>query len=246
MPKSQIIKDIVEDKASLEQSLNRLYVLALDVKNTTLANWAEKELSGYDSTDELPEYRKAVNLTLRYTGINGSFQVTNQPLPPSFIKKEHRDQIKNIELYDSIRYLSELASADRQSEKDVSALAGEVWENTNGAVQCISIKQIIPQAIFQNACAQVKHKMIQALAGLEKKYGNLDRLGIDISGKNMAQIAIDNAELNRTVLNISVPTQELPKEKIQSRIAWNVVIPIITGVLGAVLGAIAVTYLGLG
>ena len=246
MPKSQIIKDIVEEKASLEQSLNRLYILALDVKNTTLANWAEKELSGYDSTDELPEYRKAVNLTLRYTGINGSFQVTNQPLPLSFIKKEHRDRLEIIELYDSIRYLSELASADRQSEKDVSILAGEVLESTKGQVQCISIKQMIPQAIFQNACAQVKHKMIQALMELEKNYGNLDRLGIDISGKKMAQIAVDNAELNRTVLNINIPTSEAPKEKLPSKIAWNIIIPIITGIIGAVIGAAFIAYLGIG
>lgn len=246
MPKSQIIKDIVEERVGLEQALNRLYILAVDIKNEMLAGWAEKELHGYNTTDELPDYRKAVSLTFIYSGINGSFQVTNQPLQLGFIKNDHLDKLEKIELYDSICTLSELASADRQPEKDVSILAGDVWESTNGQIQCFSIKQIIPKSIFQKACATVKHKMIQALMELEKNYGNLDKLGIDIAGKKMAQIAVDNAELNRTVFNINIPTSEAPKEKLPSKIAWNIIVPIITGVFGAVIGAAFIAYLGIG
>ena len=246
MPKSQIIKDIVEERVGIEQSLNRLYILALDVKNKELANWAEKELNGYTSTDELPAYRKADGATLRYTGINGGFQVTNQPLQPSFIKQEHRDIIDNIQMREGIRFLSELASSEQPATRDLSLLAHDVLELSGGQVQCISIKQIIPQSIFQGACAEVKHKMLQALVELESKFGNLDSLGIDISEKKPEQIAIENEELNRTVLNINVPAPTLPKEKMRNKVAWNIIIPIITGALGAILGAAVVAYFGLG
>jgi len=227
----------------LEQSLNRLYVLALDVKNDVLAHWAEKELNGYNTTDELPEYRKAVGLMLKYTGINGGFQVTNQPLQPSFISQEFRDKLENIELFEGIRYLSELASADRPAERDISMLAGDVSEKTCGQVQCFSIKQIVPQSVYQKACAEVKHRMLQALVELENKYGSLDSLGIDISAQNLTQVEADNAELNRTVLNINVPVPEIPKEKLPSKIAWKVIIPIITGAVGAIIGVIFERYI---
>ena len=243
MPKSQIIKDIVEEKVGLEQSLNRLYVLALDVKNDALASWVEKELNGYNTTDELPTYREASGLMLKYTGINGGFQVTNQPLQPSFISQEFRDKLENIKLFEGIRYLSKLASADRPAERDISMLAGDVLERTDGQVQCFSIKQIVPQSIYQKACAEVKHRMLQALTELEGKYGNLDSLGIDISAQKPAQVASDNAELNRTVLNINVPMPNAPKEKLPSKIAWNIIIPIITGALGAIIGVLFERYI---
>jgi hypothetical protein len=58
MPKSQIIKDIVEDSVSLERSLNRLYVIARDVNNKQLSQWADIELNGYKDTDDVPDYRR--------------------------------------------------------------------------------------------------------------------------------------------------------------------------------------------
>lgn len=246
MPKSQIIKDIVEERVGIEQSLNRLYILALDVKNKELAYWAEKELNGYTSTDELPSYRKADGATLRYSGINGGFQVTNQPLQPSFIKQEHRDIINNIQMREGIRFLSELASSEQPATRDLSVLAHDVLESSGGQVQCISIEQIIPQSVFQGACAEVKHKMLQALVELESKYGNLDSLGIDISAKKPEQIVADNAEINRMVLNINMTTPDPPKEKMSSKILWKFIIPIITAVIGVVVGAVLVAYFGLG
>ena len=70
MPKSKIIKDNADGKADLETSLNRLYLLASDVDNTDLMEWAEKELTGYDSADDIPEYRKIGSRILRYVTIH--------------------------------------------------------------------------------------------------------------------------------------------------------------------------------
>ena len=47
MPKSKIIKAIVDDEVSLAQSLTRLQVIAHDLKNKELETWAESELVVY-------------------------------------------------------------------------------------------------------------------------------------------------------------------------------------------------------
>ena len=87
--------------------------------------------------------------------------------------------------------------------------------------------------------------MIQALIELEKKYGNLDSLGIDISRKKPQEIVAENDLLNRMVLNVNVPAQEPAKETLSSKITWNLITPIITGVVGAIIGAALLAYLGL-
>lgn len=75
MPKSQIIIDLVEDAVPLEKSLTRLMVLAKDVKNKKLEEWAQNELNGYKNISDLPGYRRSHSSLFKYSGINGGFSV---------------------------------------------------------------------------------------------------------------------------------------------------------------------------
>lgn len=188
MPKSQIIRELVDDNVPLEKSLNRLFVLAKDVGNEHLVQWAAKELNGYNVTDELPDYRKIKTLSLIYSGINGSYKVTKAPFPLNWLSSKTKDLISNTKIYEGIRYITDLSSSKEESMKDLTCLAGEVLENSNDIIQCVSIYQIIPKAFFQSICATVKNKMIGALLELEKEYGILDSLGIEISDKQKGHL----------------------------------------------------------
>ena len=241
MPKSQIIKDIVEGHVSLEQSLNRLYILANDVNNQQLAEWAQKELNGYNTSDALPDYRCAKSFHFKYSGINGGFQVTKIPLPLEFLETDTLEKQSKVIIYDGIRYVEELSNSNNMPVRNMSFLAGEIAEKTDNMVSCISIYQEIPQSIPQGICAAVKNKMLIALLELEKRYGNLDSLGIDISERNNVQIEADNEALNRSVFNISLPSTLSEKSQPwYSKIAWNIVFPIITAIIGAVVAAIII------
>lgn len=244
MPKSQIIKDIVENRVPLEQSLNRLYILAADVKNTQLAEWAQKELNGYAVSDTLPEYRRMKCFHFKYSGLNGGFQVTKIPLPTDFLKVETLEKYSKISMYDGIRYIEELSNSNKPAVRNLTFLAGEVAERTDDMVSCISIYQEIPQSIPQGICATVKNKMIIALLELEKRYGDLDPLGIDISERSKIQVEADNEVLNRSIFNINIPANVSEKRQPwYSKIAWNIVVPIITAILGAVIAAIIIHWL---
>jgi hypothetical protein len=240
MPKSQIIKDIVDDVVSLEKSLNRLFVLAEDVNNKQLAQWADKELKGYKPDDDVPEYRHTVCSHLEYSGINGGFQVKNLTLSKGWIETELMEQISSVNARDGIRFIEVLAANERGAARNLTELAGEVDSATNGGISCTSIYQIIPQSFYQQICAEVKSKMIMALLELEKKYGNLDGLGIDISNKHPAQVERINSDLNNAIFNINVPSTEVKLEPWYSKIAWNIMIPIITAIVGGVGVAIVI------
>lgn len=242
MPKSQIIKDIVENTVPLEQSLYRLYVLAKDIKNDPLAKWAEKEINGYSEEDLLPDYRIATSLEITYSGINGNFQITNQPLHLSFIPAEECKRLEKIETRDGIHYVSELASTDKMPGRDLTYLAEKIQKTSHGRLSCFKIQQIIPQQIFQSICSQVKNKMINALLEMEKSYGNLDGLGIDIVDNRASKTAQINNNINNTVLSHPVENTD---EKLPRKIAWNIIVPIITGAGGMIVGAFLTSFFGL-
>ena len=245
MPKSQIIKDIVEDAVPLSKSLYRLYVLALDVKNTKLANWALQELSGYSNSTDVPAYRKTQSINFTYSGLNGTFQVQNVHLSLGWIPEDMHERLINISACQGIELIENYAKAENSIRIDRSNLAGAVCAATDEGVNCTSIMQHIPQSFYAGIIAEIKTKMLQALIVLEKKYGNLDNLGIDISNTKPNQLIADNDSINRMVLNVNVPAQESEKETIFSKITWNVIAPIITGVAGAIIGATLMAYLGL-
>lgn len=244
MPKSQIIIDIVEDTVSIDKSLTRLMVLAKDVKNIQLETWAKNELNGYDGIDNLPKYRKSYSGSFKYSGINGGYKVNNAPLPAIWIDEKHRD-ICDINIVDGIKYITELANSEHTPMRDVTILANDIYEKSDGMITCTSISQLLPQTIYHSILAEVKNMMIIALCELEEKYGNLDKLGIDISKKKAVQINANNENLNKAVFNISFQAEhDKTNERWFSKIGWNIIVPIITAIIGAVVATIVVKILG--
>lgn len=98
MPKSKIIIDIVEEKVPLVQSLNRLLLLSKDINNKQLEEWVTREINGYGSGEEVPEYRKTKVFELVYSGINGSFQTKNVTLNKGWINKEYLDKFSELHI----------------------------------------------------------------------------------------------------------------------------------------------------
>lgn len=79
MAKSKIIKELANNQISMEVALQRLMIIASDLENEDLSAWAEAELHGYSRSDTLPKYRNIQSIHFVYSGINGSFKVTNCP-----------------------------------------------------------------------------------------------------------------------------------------------------------------------
>lgn len=58
MAKSKIIKELANKEISLEVAFNRLLIIALDIRNTALIDWATNELNGYSNDSKIPKYRE--------------------------------------------------------------------------------------------------------------------------------------------------------------------------------------------
>lgn len=197
MAKSKIIKELANNQISMEVALQRLMIIASDLENEDLSAWAEAELHGYSRGDTLPKYRNIQSIHFVYSGINGSFKVTNCPFTFTSVLEEKLPDIYNIPIMDSISSLQDFVdNPDKQSYiRDFSILSGYVLHKTG--IQCTSIYQTVPLNFLQKTLSQIKTILMHVFLKLDKEYGCLDNLDVDTAEKTPEEIE----EINKIVNN---------------------------------------------
>ena len=147
MAKSKIIKELANKEVSLEVAFNRLLIIASDLNNDDLINWATNELNGYSKDSKIPKYREGKMGHIVYSGINGRMQVNNQPLPLSIFDKELLDYIKVNYFDQDIATIEQFAFGDNGNiGLDLTDLAGIVHKKTS--ILCLKITMQFPKEIF--------------------------------------------------------------------------------------------------
>lgn len=200
MAKSKIIKELASSENSLEVAINRMLIIASDINNQELSQWAEKELNGYSSKDSVPSYRIVKNTMFRYSGINGRMKATNVPLPLRELFNEKDTSMFDMNILDGIQAIERCINndADSQYGRDLTWAASMVYQMTG--IQCYSITQIVPQNALENILSTVKTMLLKVLIQLDKSYGCLDDLDIDMTGKTPEEVIKINAIINNYIL----------------------------------------------
>lgn len=237
---SNILNDIVNNKISIEEGLQRLLVIANKTNNTELSKWCSNELNGYDNFSDLPNYRIVCNRNVVYSGINGSLQVTNTPIGLGYLTEDVISKIAEVGLFENIRQIENYNDLKKSMYKDLTFLAGEIYKNTNngfGGVQCTSVSQVIPYSVYSSIYSNVKTRVINLICAYETAKINLD--GLDIKKDEIKALKEQNNEIFKTVISEGVIYTFPPKQK---KIMWNIIIPILTAIIGSVISGI-VTYL---
>ena len=154
------LTDLIEDRVSLEKSLYRALLIAKERQNKPLESWIRCELKGYESGEDIPDYRKTRSNNFRYSGINGNTQVAKASLPIGFIGDEIMEKVESVEYRHGIKQIEDFANSTSAISIDRSFLAGEVAHNTQGAVQCVALEQLLPPSFFSGIVACVKERLI--------------------------------------------------------------------------------------
>ncbi len=192
MAKSKIIKELANKEISLEVAFNRLLIIASDIGNTDLIDWATNELNGYSNDSKIPKYREGKMGHIVYSGINGHLQVRNQPLPLSVFDKEILDYIKVNYFDQDIATIGRFAFGNNgEIGLDLTELAGNVYKNSS--IQCISISMKFPKEMFLGILSVIRTKLLKIFIELDKNFGCLDNLDIDTNGRKLKEI---NNKLN--------------------------------------------------
>ena len=196
MTKSKIIKQLANGEVSIEVALNRIIIIAFDVGNEKLAQWAESELQGYQYED-VPPYRKIKSGHFIYSGINGSFQVTNIVFPYIDIIKKYDSDAFDVSICDGISTIEGYIKKQKMPVRDFTYLNGKVMKETG--ISCTNISQRIPLNSIEKIVNKIKTILLKILLQLEKVYGCLDELDIDISNFDENVVKETNVIINNYI-----------------------------------------------
>lgn len=239
---SKILNEIATDSISLNECLQRLLIIANKTNNIELSEWCSRELVGYKNKKDIPDYRMFKSRNIIYSGINGRYQITGQPMQPGYLSEKSIKAVEDVFLYESISEVEKRKDAEDHLSRDLTCLASEVYsrtkdEYTGMGVQCTSIQQIIPQQFYGEIFSAVKTRVINLLCYYESKKVDLDNL--DVS-KNK----VDNAEENAAVFNkIVIEGDVYSSPSKEKKIMWNIIIPIITAVVGGIISGVLVYFI---
>lgn len=98
----EIVNEALDETRSLSQLLRKCLVLANQLKNEQLKAWANQELEGYKTSQDVPDYR-VVNAPAagNFSGYGGA-AMNNFPIPPGVLKLEHRSRAQKVKLMQSV------------------------------------------------------------------------------------------------------------------------------------------------
>ena len=117
-------------------------------------------------------------------------KIHHAPLPfLEILGVDKREYSFNI--LDGVNSLTTLMTGKYEYGRDLTAMAGIVRAKTG--ISCTSIKQLVPKNVIENLISAIKSKLLKVLIKLDKEYGCLDELDIDITEKDPEEVRKINA-----------------------------------------------------
>lgn len=103
--------DILEPNTELSSILRKAKVLASELNNIEIKTWVDHELNGYQSKEELPEYRKFSAFN-RGNFISYNYKIENIPISVMCIPDETiRNGLQENNIYDGVKSIESIVKA---------------------------------------------------------------------------------------------------------------------------------------
>lgn len=186
MAKSRIIKELVSEEVSLESALKRVKLMLVDLGDLNLLKWVDSELIGYTDTSEMPEYRK-VRGYIRAAYVLGGSVIKGAPIPLQGIDEDMQEQLLSVPVKDSINGVKVLTEQDaeigRMIDGDVCGYLSQLV-----GVRIFDARVVVSKNIVSNILSIVSNKVLDMLIELEKQFGILDDLDIEVEGHNIENV----------------------------------------------------------
>lgn len=194
MARSQIIKDLANGSCDLGTALKRTKVLIKLLGDDKILQWINCEIEGYKEADDIPEYRKFVgNFVGTYIiGTMGQHvKYSNVSIPLGKMPQEQRDMLLTASVKQGISTLEQMLKDSNTSfAKNVPADMYRAIEKfiDNPFFSIASGNVIYDKMQIMDIIPHVENTLLDMLLLLEKEFGNLDELDIDVDSKGEEEL----------------------------------------------------------
>lgn len=193
MPKSKIIKELANGTVDTLTALKRAKVLLSEFDNTELNNWINYEIIGYPDEVEIPQYRTVRgNLMGSYfKGSMASHMTWNHvSLPLGKMPDNLKEALLTVYLREGVEALRQLAETCNTSDKimgkpvDADFFPAIAHYNNDPYMMITSATVEMAMQCIHNVFSNVENRLLDVLILLEKEFGTLDELDIDLNTKS--------------------------------------------------------------
>lgn len=190
MARSQIIKDFASGKVSLNIALKQLKVMLTNFDKPEIMKWVNCELEGYREEDMLPRYRvTSGNLVGNFIIFNK--QYTNICIPlRNDAPEDLKEYCTKVELRDSVSGLDGLMKMESPFGMQINSINLPCVQSYTAFHIDALLNAIVEvsKPSIHDVMAHVENATLDVLLMLEKEFGNLDELDVDLSSKSDDEI----------------------------------------------------------
>jgi hypothetical protein len=210
----KIINELLDIDKSIISPLLKTKVLASKLQNKILLDWVSNELTGYDTSGELPDYRKySGNITGTY--INGNTQYQDQPVPIAGLKTEIEEKLRSMDFYQSISSLETLKGENKSGilehtfPAELTGLIEQNWRKKgNPYLQLVNCKKAISCNAVVEILAFVRNTLLDFMLKIDSEFGNITEIEEFSTKKEEIAKIMNNTIINNTGNNNIVNTGE--------------------------------------
>ena len=193
MPKSKIIKELANGAVDTLTALKRTKVLLSEFNNDELNDWVNYEIMGYPDKVEIPSYRTVRGNLMGYyfKGSMLSHMTWNHvSIPLGKMPDNLKETLLTVYFREGVDALKQLAdkaaSSDINIGKSVNADFFPVIAHYNDDpyMMITSATVEIGNQCVHNVFSAIENRLLDILILLEKEFGNLDELDIDLTKKS--------------------------------------------------------------
>ncbi|WP_144697732.1 hypothetical protein [Fictibacillus phosphorivorans] len=199
MARSQLLKDIVSGKESIENILLRLKVILSDLDSEPITMWVNGELEGYKGQKEiLPQYRILKGTPTGTFLVNYNFKYTEAPVPVRSLitDDKHYENLITVNITDSISAIQNILNNENRENYAKIIDTDFCHAISTEELQIASMKIRFGSNQLDSVVSKVKSKLIDIVMELEKQFHNLDELDIE------KQVEEDKFRRDNVVYNI--------------------------------------------
>lgn len=179
MGRSQLLKDVVSGKESIENILLRLKVVLSDLNNKPIMNWVNGELQGYKETDDVPNYRILKGNPMGTYFINSVVKYTDASVPLGhLLPSDIIDELNILEFTDSITAVQNLLNGENRNNLSKLIPTEYCHAISTRELQIASMRIGYSSIHLDGIVSNVKSKPVDIVMELEKQFDNLDDLDI--------------------------------------------------------------------
>jgi hypothetical protein len=222
----KLINDIINELINIDKSISspllKTKVLASRLQNEILLDWVSNELKGYDTSGELPDYRKySGNITGTY--IIGQMKYSDQPIPTVGLKRELAEKLRSMDFYQSISSIETLKGENKSGilehtfPAELTGLIEENWRKMgNPYLQLVNCKKTISCNAVVEILAFVRNTLLDFMLKIDSEFGDITEIEELKTKKEEIATIMNHTIINNTGNNNIVNTGE--KAKIKSNI----------------------------